>query len=172
MKIGNYLIRDCYHDRSDWWWLLFVVNHIMSQSDDFNTNRLITTSRTVKAHLHPVTATCLWCPCDMAPKSNALFLSCTVTPSNSDVAPEWLCNPFEDRLRSNVADASLGVNGPLGLVHTVRFFLIATAICFLLIKNCYIGNWWCCHSHTVWTLPLSPGQPICCEKKNRSRNKK
>ena len=29
-----------------------------------------------------------------------------------------------------------------------------------------------CQSRTVWTLPLSPVQPICCDKKNRSRNQK
>ena len=59
----------------------------------------------------------------------------------------------------------------LGLVHTVRFFLIATAIWILLIIA-YIGSWWCCHSCTVWTLLLIPVQPICCEKKNRCCNQK
>ena len=31
-------------------------------------------------------------------------------------------------------------------------------------------SWWCCRSRIVWTLPLSPEQPICCDKRNRSRN--
>ena len=55
------------------------------------------------------------------------------------------------------------------LVHTAWFFLIATMICFYFgLHRC----WLCCCSHIAWTLPLSPVQPICCDKKNHSCNKK
>ena len=33
-------------------------------------------------------------------------------------------------------------------------------------------SWWGCHSRIVWTLPLSPVQPISCDKRNCSRNQK
>ena len=59
------------------------------------------------------------------------------------------------------------LKGPLTLCV---IFLIATAICFLLIMP--DRSWWCCRSRIVWTLLLGPVQPICCDKKNRSRNQK
>ena len=46
----------------------------------------------------------------------------------------------------------------------------ATAICFF-----YYGLYrsrWCCCSRIVWTPPLSPVWPICCDKKNHSCNQK
>ena len=63
--------------------------------------------------LRPIYIKRQWRRCDISPKSNALFLNCTVTPSDSDVAPKWLCNPFGEGRRSDIADASLDVNGPL-----------------------------------------------------------
>ena len=55
----------------------------------------------------------------------------------------------------------------LGPVHTVWF---ATTICFA--SYGLYRHWLCCHSHIVRTLPLSPVHPICCDKRNRSRNQK
>ena len=43
---------------------------------------------------------------------------------------------------------------------------------FVFACNGQDRSWWCCHSHIVWILPLSPVQPICCNKKNRNRNLK
>ena len=37
------------------------------------------------------------------------------------------------------------------LIHTVRFF-------WFLLR--FVFAWWCCRSRIVWTLPLSPVQPI------------
>ena len=34
------------------------------------------------------------------------------------------------------------------------------------------SSWWYCRSCMVWTLPMSPVQPICCDKRNRSHNQK
>ena len=44
---------------------------------------------------------------------------------------------------------------------------------FVFAYNGLHRNWWCCRSHIVWMLPLSPVQPICCDdKRHRSCNPK
>ena len=43
---------------------------------------------------------------------------------------------------------------------------------FLFAHNGLYMSWYCCRSHTVWTLPLSPVPAIYCDKRNRSRYQK
>ena len=45
------------------------------------------------------------------------------------------------------------------------FTLCDLRLWFVFAHNGLNGSWWCCHSHTVWTLALSPVQ-----KKNCSHN--
>ena len=54
--------------------------------------------------------------------------------------------------------------------HYAVFFWLRLR--FVFACNRLDRSWWCCESHIVWTLPLSPVQPICCDEKNRSRNQK
>ena len=48
----------------------------------------------LRAHLHPATATSLRHRCVIAPKSNLLFWCCTVTPSDCDIAEMLQGNRF------------------------------------------------------------------------------
>ena len=43
---------------------------------------------------------------------------------------------------------------------------------FIFSCNGLHRSWWWCRSHTVWSLLLSHLQPICCDKRNHSRNQK
>ena len=54
-------------------------------------------------------------------------------------------------------------------VHIVWFF--SDYDCDFFAHN-GLHSWWCCRSRTVWTLPFSPDQPTCCNKKNRGCNRK
>ena len=52
------------------------------------------------------------------------------------------------------------------------FTLCNLRLRFVFAHNGLYRSWWCCRSRTVWTLPLSPVQPICCDKRNHSHNQK
>ena len=59
----------------------------------------------------------------------------------------------------------------------IEHFVFVFTLCYLRLRFVFAHNrlyrsWWCCRSGIVWTLSLSPVQPICCDKKNRSRNQK
>ena len=51
------------------------------------------------------------------------------------------------------------------------FTLCVLRLRFVFAHNVLNRSLWCCDSRTVWTLPLSPVQPISCDKNNRSRNR-
>ena len=70
---------------------------------------------------------------------------------------------WSSRTINRICDQSLG-HGP--------FTLCDLQLRFAFSYNGLHRSWWSCHSCILWTLPLSPVQPICCDKKNRSRNKK
>ena len=50
--------------------------------------------------------------------------------------------------------------------------LFSDCDCDLVLLMMGYRSWWCCGSRIVWTLPLSPVQPICWDKTNRSCNQK
>ena len=51
--------------------------------------------------------------------------------------------------------------------HCLIFFWLRLR--FVSAHNVQQRSWWCCCRCIVWTLPLSPVQPICCAKKKSSR---
>ena len=57
---------------------------------------------------------------------------------------------------------------PLRLIHTVRFFLIATAILLITTNGSYRTLWKCSHGATAKTLQ-APIQPIMSKNKSHSQ---
>ena len=67
-----------------------------------------------------------------------------------------------------IASPSLGCDYSLRPVHTVRFFLIATAIPSITRNGLHRTQWKCSHYATATTSP-TPMQPIVSKNKSQSQ---
>ena len=89
----------------------------------------------------------------------------------------WQVSFFTETFWSKFKRGSIVVMVSIIIVEDVNrckgpFTLCNLWLWFVFAHNGLYRSWWCCHSRIVWTLPLSPVQPICCDKRNRSCNQK